>query len=57
MATYLLNERAFDKATSLIEKRKYILNSDWGERQLRADDENRFLRTHAWDEYAEWHSG
>jgi hypothetical protein len=55
--TYLLNQRAFDKAASLIENRQYVLRSDWGERQPRAEDENRFLRTHSWEEYAEWHLG
>jgi hypothetical protein len=57
VATYLLNERAVEKATRLIENRQYVLTSDWGERQPRADDENRFLRAHSWDEYAEWHLG
>ena len=57
MATYLLNERAFDRAARLIENRQYVLTSDWGERQPSAEDENRFLRTHSWDEYAEWHLG
>ena len=57
MARYLLNERAFEKATRLIEHRQYVLNSDWGERQPRVEDENRFLRSHSWEEYAEWHLG
>ena len=57
VAKYLLNERAFDAATRLIENRQYVLNSDWGERQPRAEDQNRFLRTHSWEEYAEWHLG
>jgi hypothetical protein len=34
-----------------------VLNSDWGEKQPRADDENRFLDSHSWDEYAEWFLG
>ena len=57
VAKYLLNERAFDRATRLIENRQYVLTSDWGERQPRAEDENRFLRTHSWEEYDEWHLG
>lgn len=57
MAIYLLNGRAFDNAARLIENRQYVLSSDWGERQPKAEDENRFLRTHAWEEYAEWHLG
>jgi len=57
MARYALNEAAFDHARRLIAARRYTLRSDWGERQPRAADQNRFLRTHAWDEYAEWHLG
>ena len=57
MATYTVNQPAFDHAVQLIERRQYILNSDWGERQPRATDQNRFLRTHSWDEYAAWHLG
>jgi hypothetical protein len=57
MARYTLNERAFEHARRLIEKRQYILNSDWGERQPRADDENRYLERHDWDEYGAWHLG
>jgi hypothetical protein len=54
---YALNERAFDHAKRLIEARRYVLRSDWGERQPRAVDQNRYLKTHSWDEYAEWHLG
>ena len=57
MATYLLNEAAFEHAKRLIEKRQYVLRSDWGEVQPRADDENRYLATHSWEEYALWHLG
>jgi hypothetical protein len=57
MATYSLNEAAMARARRLIEARQYVLTSDWGEVQPRADDENRFLATHSWDEYAEWHLG
>jgi hypothetical protein len=57
MATYRLNRRAFEKAKSLIAARQYVLTSDWGEVQPRAEDENRYLKNHSWDEYAEWHLG
>ena len=57
MAKYLLNERAVERARRLIDSRQYVLSSDWGERQPRAEDENAFLETHSWDEYAEWHLG
>ena len=57
MASYRLNERAVARARELIDKRQYVLDSDWGEVQPRADDENRFLKSHSWDDYAEWHLG
>jgi hypothetical protein len=57
MPTYVLNERAVAKARRLIDARQYVLNSDWGEVQPRADDENAYLKSHSWDEYAEWHLG
>ena len=34
-----------------------MLDSDWGESQPGADDENAYLERHSWDEYAEWHLG
>jgi hypothetical protein len=57
MATYRLNRRAIEHAHRLIASRQYVLRSDWGERQPRAEDENRFLESHSWDEYGEWHLG
>ena len=57
MASYSLNERAVAHARRLIESRQYVLDSDWGEVQPRADDENAFLESNSWDEYAEWHLG
>ena len=44
-------------ARKLIDARQYVLDSDWGEDQPSADDENRYLKSHDWDEYAEWHLG
>src|SRR5689334_24249980 len=57
MASYSVNERAVARARSLIDARQYVLDSDWGEVQPRAEDENAFLKGHSWDEYAEWHLG
>jgi hypothetical protein len=34
-----------------------VLTSDWGDVQPRAKEENAFLASHGWDEYAEWHLG
>ena len=55
MAKYSVNERGVAKARQLIDSRRYVLRSPWSDVQPRADDENRFLETHTWDEYAEWH--
>lgn len=57
MASYSVNEAAVSNARRLIDARQYVLDSDWGEVQPRADDENAFLREHSWDEYAGWHLG
>ena len=57
MAAYTVNERGVARARKLIEARQYVLESDWGDVQPSADDENAFLASHSWDEYAEWHLG
>jgi hypothetical protein len=57
MASYSLNKAAVAKARRLIDARQYVLDSDWGESQPSADDENAFLESHSWDDYAEWHLG
>ena len=57
MASYTLNKRAVAHARELIDARQYVLDSDWGTVAPTAQDENRFLKTHSWDEYALWHLG
>ncbi len=57
MATYTVNRRAVAHARKLIDARQYVLESDWGEAQPSADDENAFLESHSWEEYALWHLG
>jgi hypothetical protein len=57
VASYTLNRRAVAHARKLIDARQYVLDSDWGEDAPTADDENAFLKTHSWDEYARWHLG
>jgi hypothetical protein len=57
MALYALNKGAVAKARKLIDARQYVLDSDWGQVQPRADAQNAFLGNHSWDEYAEWHLG
>ncbi|HEU0246144.1 MAG TPA: hypothetical protein VFR38_03590 [Gaiellaceae bacterium] len=57
MASYTVNKRAVTRARQLIRSRQYVLDSDWGDDQPKADDENRFLHSHSWNEYGEWHLG
>jgi hypothetical protein len=57
MASYTVNKRAVARARRLIDARQYVLDGDWGEAQPTADDENAFLVSHSWDEFAEWHLG
>lgn len=57
MPTYAMNQRAFDHAKELIEARRYVLRSDWGERQPTAAEQNRYLKSHDWDEYGQWFLG
>ena len=57
IASYSVNDRAVARARRLIKARHYVLDSDWGDAQPHADDENAFLENHSWNEYAEWHLG
>lgn len=57
MASYTLNRRALAHARHLIDAGQYVLDSDWGDIQPKADDENSFLDSHSWADYAEWHLG
>jgi hypothetical protein len=57
MAKYTRNDAAIEHARRLIDARQYVLDSDWGEVQPRAEDENAYLAKHSWDEYAAWHLG
>ena len=57
MASYSVNRGAIAHARKLIGAKRYVLNSNWGEVQPSADDENAFLERHSWDEYAAWHLG
>jgi hypothetical protein len=57
VASYSVNDRAVARARRLIEARQYVLQSEWGRVQPRADAESAFLASHSWDEYAAWHLG
>ena len=55
MASYSVNKSAVAHARKLIDAHQYVLESDWGEAQPSADDQNAYLDAHSWSEYAEWH--
>ena len=57
MPSYSLNRAAVAHVRKLIKGRHYVLDSDWGEVQPSAADENRFLKSHSWKDYAAWHLG
>jgi hypothetical protein len=57
MATYDVNPDAVAHCRALIEKKQYVLDSDWGRVQPGADAQNAFLERHSWEEYAAWHLG
>ena len=57
MARYAVNDHAIERAKRLIDTRQYVLDSDWGEVQPRADDENVYLDNHDWEAYGAWHLG
>ena len=55
MASYELNKQAVAQAQRLIDGHQYLLESTWAEVQPSADDENTFLESHSWEEFAGWH--
>ncbi len=57
MASYTVNRRAVAHARKLIEAKQYVLDSDWGDVQPSAADENAFLEAHTWEEYGDWFLG
>ena len=57
MAAYTVNKDAVRHAKRLIDAGQYVLRSRWQDVQPRARDQNTFLKTHSWDEYAVWHLG
>lgn len=57
MPSYSVNRRAVAHIRKLIAAKHYVLDSDWGEAQPTAADENRFLKNHSWEDFAAWHLG
>ena len=57
MASYSVNKRAVARARELIDSHQYVLESTWGDVQPSAEDENAYLESHSWDDYAVWFLG
>jgi hypothetical protein len=57
MASYSVNPEAVARAEALIDARQYVLESSWGDVQPGGAEQNAFLESHSWDEYAQWHLG
>src|SRR5690606_5193427 len=57
MASYAVNADAVANVRRLIDARQYVLDSDWADAQPSADDENAYLETHSWADFAGWHLG
>jgi hypothetical protein len=57
VASYSVNPDAVAYAQQLIDSRQYVLDSDWGKVQPSADEQNAYLESHTWEEYARWHLG
>jgi hypothetical protein len=57
MPSYKVNRKAVAHARKLIDDGQYVVDSDWGEVQPSADDENRYLKSHTWPEYGAWFLG
>ena len=57
MAKYAVNDAGVARARQLIAAKQYVLESDWGSVQPRADTENAYLEKHSYQEYGAWHLG
>ena len=57
MAKYEVNDGAVAYVRGLIDRRQYVLDSDWGDAQPNAESQNAYLDRHSWTDYANWHLG
>jgi hypothetical protein len=57
MARYAVNDEAVAYVRELIDKRQYVLRSEWGEVQPDAEAQNGYLERHDWAAYGRWHLG
>ena len=57
MAKYTVNPAGIEHCRELIDARQYVLRSEWGSVKPNAEAENRYLKSHSWEEYAGWFLG
>jgi hypothetical protein len=57
VASYAVHPAGIEHARRLIVSKQYVLDSNWGQVQPKAGDENAYLESHSWEEYAQWHLG
>ena len=55
--TYAVNDAGVAHVRELIAAKRYVLDSDWGDAQPKAADENAYLDRHGWEAYAGWFLG
>jgi len=57
VATSTVNAAGVTRCRNLIDKKQYVLDSEWSDSQPAADAQNAYLERHGWDEYSAWHLG
>jgi len=57
VASYSVNPDGVEWAQHLIDTGQYVLDSDWGKIQPGSSEQNAYLKSHSWQEYARWHLG
>lgn len=55
MAKYVVNPAGLAHARELIDARRYVVRSRWGDVQPNAETENAYVDKHGWDDYGAWH--
>jgi hypothetical protein len=57
VASYTVNPDAVARAKQLIGAKQYVVESEWGQVQPGPAQQNAYLKSHSWEEYAQWHLG
>ncbi len=57
MAKYEVNREAVAWIEQLIDRRQYVVRSEWSDVQPAAAAENDYLDRHSWEDYGRWHLG